>query len=143
MPGPLQVTVDPSPVVQVTYDGVAVAAAVTHPPALHACAEVVTECQIDGATPNHSARFTYPVVDGLSVGDGAGSWSSLAALAPAVAGSGGAAPGTCPSPNHCTPVPMPWVLPWTQRSTYQAPGWTAPAGGGPPLAPGNSTEYGT
>ena len=51
MPGPLQVTVDPSPVFHVTYDGVAVAVAATHPPALQAWAVVESGCHIDGRDP--------------------------------------------------------------------------------------------
>jgi hypothetical protein len=54
----LHVTVDPSPVLHVTYDGVAVADAVVQPPAVQAWAEVVKECQTDGSIRSHSARFT-------------------------------------------------------------------------------------
>ena len=42
----------------VTIAGAAVAVAVVHPPALHACAAVANGCQIDGATDSHSARLT-------------------------------------------------------------------------------------
>ena len=77
---------------------------------------------------------------GLSASEGSGSWSSLAAWAPTVAGSGGGGPGAWPVANHCTPVATAWGLPTAHRSTYQAPGWTAPGGGGPPSEPGNATE---
>ena len=140
MPGPLHVTTEPSPVFHVTMAGVAVAVAVVHPPALHAWADVVKRCQIDGATDNHSARLTYPVVTGLSANEGVGSWSSLAAWAPTVAGSGGATVGACPVANHCKPWAMLCALPTEHRSTYQAPGCTAPVGGGPPAPPGTATE---
>jgi hypothetical protein len=93
VPGPLQVIVDPSPVFQITYDGVAVAVAATHPPTLQAWAVVESECHMADVIQSHSARFTYPVVDGLRVKVGVGSCSSLAARAPATAGSGGGTVG--------------------------------------------------
>ena len=54
----MQVTVDPSPVFQVTYAGVAAAVAVTHPPALQAWAVVERECHAVESIHSHSARFT-------------------------------------------------------------------------------------
>jgi hypothetical protein len=54
----LQVTVDPSPVSQVTYEGVALAVAEMHPPALQAWAVVDSGCHIEDVTQSHSARFT-------------------------------------------------------------------------------------
>jgi hypothetical protein len=54
----LQVTVEPSPVFHVTYDGVAVAVASTHPPALQAWAVVESECHVAEVIQSHSARFT-------------------------------------------------------------------------------------
>jgi hypothetical protein len=68
----LQVTVDPSPVSQVTYEGVALAVAETHPPALQAWAVVDSGRHIEDVTQSHSARFTYPVLDGLRVRVGVG-----------------------------------------------------------------------
>ena len=54
----MHVTVDPSPVSQVTYDGVAVAVAVMHPPVLQAWAVVERECHTVALIQSHSARFT-------------------------------------------------------------------------------------
>ena len=54
----MQVSVDPSPVFQVTYDGVAVAVAATHPPALQAWAVVESGCHMAEVIQSHSARFT-------------------------------------------------------------------------------------
>ena len=54
----MQVNIDPSPVSQVTYDGVAVAVAATHPPALQAWAVVESGCHIEEVIQSHSAKFT-------------------------------------------------------------------------------------
>ena len=141
VPGPLHVTDAPSPVVQTADVGVAVAVAVTHPPALHAVADVVTACQLAGSTQSHSGRLTIPNLAGASPMAGSGRLICDSALAATVAGSGGGGGGGG-ADDELTQVsdqapPMVGVElivgAHTCHSHWPEP---APGGGGAPLSAG-------
>ena len=80
IPGPSHTNVPPSPVVQATDTGVAVAVAVTVP------TEAVTEyrCQISGAIHSQVGRLTTAVGDGLNGRSGSGSVSEFSPVRPRI-----------------------------------------------------------
>jgi len=127
VPGPLQVIELPSPVVQMTDSGSAVAVAVTEP----TVALTEYECQIDPLIHSQVGRFTTAVPAGLEYRVGSGRRSESSACSATVIGltAGVVAVGV----GEALEIQMFTVVvapdEYSQMIEYQPPGVVAPGGG--------------